>query len=118
MLKLFRELLSIIIRNLTMTSRPKFLFRAGLIISGVMVVVQAVCLALSPEAGQRVAVNSLFALVAVVLAVAASLYAARETRRRRPRLFPAWLVIAVSELFILTAAVIFLALALLPGGLP
>ena len=72
-------------------SRPRTLFCAGLILSGLGLTAQALAVGLLPQANQRIASNNVIELASVGLAALSVLYASWQVRHQR-RLCLAWLV--------------------------
>jgi PAS domain S-box-containing protein len=78
--------------------RAEGYFRAGLIVSGIILMVQVVGLAALPQARQRTFLNVAIEVGCAGLGLASAIYATLQTRRHQPRLFPAWLVLAIAAL--------------------
>lgn len=100
------------------TTSLKTAFRVGLVLSASVLILQTGLNRVLPEAEKRSAANVAFIGLAMLMTLSVLWYTAFQTRRLRPRLFPAWLLLAVSMTFNLAAAVLAGGYKILLGFIP
>ena len=100
--------------DLLAPSQSKIYFRIGVIVAALILTLQIVGVALLPEVGQRVILNTVLELGGLVFGCLGATYASWQTRSQ-PRLARAWRVLTLGVLATLTGGLLAMLQALATG---